>query len=88
MKMHQARPSYLKGRFLLRNKYPPPSKGASGTHLAQSAVTEAALVPVTCTPFAYAYTNMHTEAHTPKESPSHRSNGILLQALPRVRRLE
>jgi hypothetical protein len=24
----------------------------------------------------------------PKESPSHRSNGILLKALPRIRRLE
>jgi hypothetical protein len=38
-------------------------------------------------PFGYAYTNTHTETYMPKESPSHRSNGILLQALPRVRRL-
>ena len=38
-------------------------------------------------PFGYAYTNTHTETYAPKESPSHRSNGILLQALPRIRRL-
>ena len=38
-------------------------------------------------PFGYAYTNTHTETHAPKEPPSHRSNGILLQALPRIRRL-
>ena len=38
-------------------------------------------------PFGYAYTNMHTVTYMPKESPSQRSNGILLQALPRVRRL-
>ena len=38
-------------------------------------------------PFGYAYTNTHTETYMPKESPSHRSNGILLQALPRIRRL-